>query len=271
MRKLSEVFGSKLNIPKRAIANIFVSFMTVILAILSVNGIFASQRVRWIFILGQDDDSLYTESEIIEASGIEYGQPLFSSDTETAQKNICKNKPYISEAVIRPWVFSIMTVRVKYDTPEYYINDEDKYYVLSGDLRILECVYSKDSLSGMDLVKLELPDNKTYRLGQVVTYGPQKEQEKYEFVRELIDSLKKSEYGDLITEIGIPNRFDGTYITFSDKCRIILGEPGNIDLKITYAVALLQKNTSDGYDGCCEINVADQKAGYTFRRMTSLD
>ncbi len=238
LKKLSKLWQKIISVNKRRLAVGLVVVLTVVLAVLTLWGLFDFQHAHIIKVYGE---SPYTDEEIIAASEIERGQLLFSIDPAKAEENILKGKnakPYIREVRVTRWFFSFVSIKVVADTPKYYIQiskSTEEYYLLSEDLRVLDCLYSKEGLEEKGLVYLELPELKTCNMGQVVEYG---EEGKNDFVRETIDYLELQEYGEMITAIGLPSRFEGAYITFYGRCRILLGKPekpDGLELKIERA------------------------------------
>ncbi len=257
LKKLQELWQRIRSVSKRSLAVGFTVAVTLLLAALTLWGLFDFQHIYFIRVHG---DSPYTEEEIIEAAGIERGQLLFSLDIDEAEKNILKNKPYIREVRVTRWFFSFVNIKVKSDKAKYYIQiskNTEEYYLLSEDLRVIDCRYSKEGFSEAGLVKLELPELKTCNMGQPVEYG---EEGKNEFVREIMDYLGRQEYADMITEIGLPGRFDGAYITFYGRCRIILGKPDDIELKIDRARAYIESLSGSGYIGYLTVDVSGKDA-----------
>ena len=232
LKKLSELWQKIIALPKRRLAVWLVVILSAITAVFVLRGFFDIQHVVWIGVGG---DSPYSDEEIVAASGVEYGQQLFSLDTHEIEQNILKSKPYIREVRVSRWFFCYLRINVVADSARYYIQiskSTEEYYLLSEDLRVLDCRYSKEGFEEAGLVYLELPELKTCNMGRFIEYG---EEGKNEFVLDIINYLNSQEYGDMISAIGLPGRFDGAYVTFYGRCRIILGKPTDIELKMERA------------------------------------
>ncbi len=256
LKKLSELWQKIRSVSKRSIAVGFTVAVTLLLAALTLWGLFDFQHAHFIRVHG---DSPYTDDEIIEAGGIERGQLLFSTDTDEVEKNILKNKPYIREVRVTRWFFSFLNIEVVADKAKYYIQISDtteEYYLLSEELRVIDCRYSTEGFADAGLIRIELPELKTCNMGQTVEYG---EEGKNEFVQEILDYLNRQEYADMITEIGLPGRFDGAYITFYGRLRIMLGKPDDIELKIERARRHIDSLSQNGYIGYMIVDVSRDK------------
>ncbi len=253
LEKLTELWQKIRSVSKRGLAVGFTVAVTLLLVALTLWGLFDFQHAYFIRVHG---DSPYTDDEIIEAAGIERGQLLFSTDPEQAEKNILKNKPYIREVRVTRWFFSFLNIKVVADKAKYYLQiskSTEEYYLLSEDLRVIDCRYSKEGFDELGLVRLELPELKTCNMGQPVEYG---DEGKNEFVREIMDYLARQEYSDMITEIGLPGRFDGAYLTFYGRCRIILGKPDDIELKLERAQRHIDTIAQGGHVGYLIVDVS---------------
>ncbi len=254
-KKLSKLWQKVISVSKHSLAVGFTVALTLMLAALTLWGLFDVQHIYFIRVHGE---SPYTDDEIVEAAGIERGQLLFSTDPGTAEQNILKNKPYIREVRVTRWFFSFLNIRVVSDKAKYYLQiskSTEEYYLLSEELRVVDCRYSTEGFEESGLIRLELPELKTCNMGQAVEYG---EQGKNEFVREIMDYLGRQEYADMITEIGLPGRFDGAYVTFFGRCRIILGKPEDIELKIERARRHIDSLSDDGTIGYLVVDVSTE-------------
>lgn len=253
LKKLSELWQKIIALKPRRLAIWLVVALSAFAAVFVFRGLFDIQRVVWI---GVNGESPYSDEEIVAASEVEYGQQLFSLEPEKIEQNILKSKPYIREVRVSRWFFCYLRINVVADSPKYYIQiseSTEEYYLLSEDLRVLDCRYSKESLEEAGLVFLELPDLKTCNMGQIIEYG---EEGKNEFVLDIINYLNSQEYGNMITAIGLPGRFDGAYVTFYGRCRILLGKPTDIELKMDRARKHIDVLSGNGNIGFLEIDVS---------------
>ena len=103
-------------------------------------------------------------------------------------------------------------------------------------------------------------DIETCVLGRTVEYGADS---KNSSVQEMLDYFYEKEYAGAITAIGLKSKFEGAYIEFYGKCRIIFGKPdiNNIENQIRLAYDILEMRNVDGeYIGFMKIDVSDGKS-----------
>ena len=248
-------FTDLLKRKKRVIAVALIVLLTAFVCALVVWGLFSVQHVRKIVVKGSEH---YTDEQIVAASEIAYGEPLFSLDTDTVEKNILENAPYVKEVRVTRTFFSRVVVRVKEDTAKYYIriaDDAKDVYVLSDDLRVIDYKNTDEGLERTGLIFLELPSLKRCNMCRYVEYG---EEGKNDYVKELLEYYEKSSFAQAITDIGLASRFDDTYIVLYGKCKIIFGGINDVERKLELVRSTLETHGLDNLSvGYTVINASD--------------
>lgn len=249
--KCSELLKRK----KRLLAVILLSLVTLLVGVLCVWGMFSVQHVRRIIVKGE---SHYTDEEIVAASLVEYGELLYSLNTEEIEKNILENAPYVKDVKVKRRFFSRVVIKLKADSAKYYIkiSDEAKdLYILSEDLRVIDYRASEERISSEELVYLELPHIRRCNMCQYVEYG---EETKNAYVKEMLEYFNNSSYASAITDIGLSSRFDDVYIVLYGKCKIIFGGTNDIEKKLDLVKRTLEAHGLDNLSvGYTKINISD--------------
>lgn len=223
--------------------------------------VYAFGRGGWIFVRGE---SPYTEEEIINATGVSRTE-LFFTDAEKAEASILASKPYIREVKLSR-LFCFAVIGVKADKPAYFIINDGDCFILSEQLRVIDCMSSVAEAKETGAVMLELPDLAVLRVGYPVEYGAE---DKNTYVADMLKLIKSKEYASAVTAIGLAGRYDDVYITFYGKCRIELGSINDFEEKMRIAETLLEDNRNSIYS-CAIINVSVPSRP-TFRPVDSLD
>ena len=209
-------------------------------------------------------ESPYTDEEIIRATGINSRLLLFA-DTEKAEKTLLESKPYIREARIEK-LLCFAVISVKADKPAYFIVNDGESFILSEDMRVIDCLSSVAEAREMGAVRLELPDLAVLKVGYPVEYDADG---KNTYVAKMLELIKSKDYAPYVTEIGLAGKYDDVYITFYGKCRIFLGSINDFEEKMRIAETLLEDNRDSIYS-CAVINVSVPDRP-TFRPVDSLD
>jgi len=260
IKKLSQLKEKvkSVRLERRKIATVVMVVLTVLLFAAAVWGLFSVQRIRKVVIKGECP---YSTEEIMDAAGIDYDEFLFSNDKEELKTDILQKLPYIRDVKIRRG-FGRMVIKVESDTAYYYMklteNSHD-CFLLSKELRVIDYKSSVESVKNSSLVYIELPymDIETCVLGKTVEYGAE---EKNGYVTEMLDHFHGKDYADAITAIGLKSKFEGGYIDFYGKCRIVFGKPdiNMIDTQMRLAYDILKAKQVDGdYIGYIKIDVSD--------------
>ena len=92
--------------------------------------------------------SVYSSQEIIDISGIEYGDSLFLIRESKAAMNICDEMPLIKSVKIVRGVPNKITITVTENKPVAYIKLDQNYWVIDSSCKILR----KDSLVPANLI-----------------------------------------------------------------------------------------------------------------------
>jgi len=261
IKKLSQLKEKVMSIKlkRRKAATVLMVVLTVLLFVAAVCGLFSVQHIKKVVVKGE---SPYSLSEIMDAGEIEYDEFLFSKDPDEIEAKILEKLPYIREVKVTRYWFSRLVIKVEADTAHYYMklteNAKD-CFILSKDLRVVDYKSDIDSVDGSGLIYIELPymDLDTCVLSKPVEYG---QADKNAYVKEFLDYFYGQDYAEAITAIGLKSKFEGAYIEFYGKCRIIFGKPDikNIDNQMRLAYEILEERHVDGdYIGFMKIDVSD--------------
>ena len=126
---------------------VFVFFLIVITAVLlSFNVMF-----RTTVITVKADGLPYTDEEIIETSGIDYGDNIFFSKRKAAVKNLVDKYPYVEGAQIRLRIPGTQIIEIDTAIPSYQVQFSGGFAVVSANCRILEI--NEKQKSGIPLLK----------------------------------------------------------------------------------------------------------------------
>ena len=253
VKNFSELKARFMKIKRRQMATAVMVVLTVLLVVLTVLEFFAVIRVTNIVIKGE---SPYTNEELLKIVGVEKGNFMYSFDKDDIETEILEQAPYIKNVNVSR-LFTRLVVKVEADTAKYYLKISDnsnEYYILSSDLRVLECRNNVASIKEQGLVYIELPHLAICSVGRYIEYT---EPEKCGYVKENLDYFSTEKYADTITAIGLSSRFDDCYVDFYGRCRVVFGKPENIEYKIGEATKILEDLSEVGNVPYLIINVSD--------------
>ena len=130
----------------------------------------------------------YTESSVIEASGIREGDNLYSFSTSDAENNITFHCPYIKSADITRTMPNSVSVAVTEDTAAYVCEIWGERVILSAGLRVL-CYADTEQTAG--LTELLLPPIDYSVAGRVITFEDTRNER---YVRDVLAAIAADSY-----------------------------------------------------------------------------
>ena len=260
IKKLSQLKEKvkSIKLERRKTATIVMIVLTALLFVAAVWGLFSVQRIKRVVVKGECP---YSTEDIMDAADIEYDGFLYSNDKDELKTKILERLPYIRDIKIRRGFFR-MVIKVECDTAYYYMKlteNSNDCFLLTKDLRVVDYKGSIDSVKNSSLIYIELPymDIETCVLGRTVEYGAD---EKNAYVTDMLEYFHNKEYSDAISSVGLKSKFEGGYVDFYGKCRIVFGKPdiNMIDTQMRLAYDILKAKHVDGdYIGYIKIDVSD--------------
>lgn len=188
-------------------------------------------------------DSIYDETQIINASGVTKGGNLFLCDLQRASQGVRKNLPYIARADVKRKIPS--TIIIDISASKAYIAVETASGIALADKegKILEFV-SGDKASGK-VIKLNAGTVFSAKLGENVfdsnngEDAGKEQKKKAEILKEIFDAIDKSGL-EKITSIDIKSSSD-IYIVYQNRLKLSIGSVSDIEYKLKSAVEIIKK------------------------------
>ena len=84
------------------------------------------------------DSSIYSDSQIIEASGIKINENMFLTDSQKAAKKIEAALPYVSDVTVKKSITGKMTLTVTETKAAMAFLEGENYLIISPDGKVLE-------------------------------------------------------------------------------------------------------------------------------------
>lgn len=244
---------------------IFGILAVVILTVLSTTVLFNLSKYR---ITG---DTVYTEQQIIDATGVNVGDNLILMDAGAVKDRLIAALPYVDKVEVSRNIFTCaLEIKLNPATAVANVKKNDRYYLVSENGRIMDaelkapdknCVvvlgfdpeYAKsgDFLSVTDegsrnmLTKL-LRAVKTY--DEIDDENEYETQQKYDCVFALIELCKELDISGHIKTIDISSIY-GIKLNYDNKLTLELGDMTDAKLKLTVGKNLIDKGEFDGEKG----------------------
>lgn len=220
------------------LALLLVAFVTALIAL-------AFFTVEEIEVIG---DSIYSYSEIISAAEIHESESLYYLDTNSVEKAIIEELPFINKVSVQSYFPNRVVISVE-GCDEIYITEHERgYCYISKDFRILEIT----DINRADAIFIKLPVKLTGSVGETELA------ENSGLAIKMLEYLKNYGFYHGLCSVDVRDRH-GVSFVFDGKYRIVIGAMTDVGEKMdaSYRVCF-----SDSFkrDACCIINVTDKKA-----------
>ncbi len=225
-------------------------FVIVLVAVIfSVTIIFKTDNIL------VEGDTIYSSEEIIEASGLYYGENIFLSPKKAAAKSIVDEYPYIESAEITIKIPGTQIITVTAAIPSYEVSVDDGYIVVSSSGRILE--YNEESSDSIPTVK-GVTVTET-GVGEYITYEKTSTQQ---IISEVIDAINDNSVSG-IYGIDISNAAN-IKLNYDNRITIYLGLPEDVSYKLRTAMTIIEDELTLSDKGDLDVSLAnsDRKSSY---------
>ena len=200
-------------------------------------------------------DVVYSESEIIKASGIEKGDNLIFLSSEILNKKISEKLPYVNSIRIKRRLPSTLEIVVEKTEPFMAVESDGYYILLNADGKVLE---KNLETVGEGIVLANLGEFDSAEIGEIIGVADEKALTK-------IDTLKESceEIGfEGISLLDVSDLYN-IKMVYQDRITLVLGETRRTTLssRLAFAKAAIetQNEENDMYRGTLNL-IVDGKA-----------
>lgn len=205
---------------------LFAIFVVATVSILSVTILFNAERIV------VEGSSKYTDEQLIEASGLSGNENLVRLDVSDARKRILEKMVYIDDIEIRKDFPSTITFAVKGAVPMADIYWNNKYYVVSHNMRILEIDnQAQQNITVVD--GIEAAENLIE--GDYFTAADEAQVELLNSIEAALEEVGLKN----ITEINIADKLDIT-LWYDGRIELMLGSTQQLNEKFIIAKTLIE-------------------------------
>ena len=185
--------------------------------------------------------ALYSEQEIIDASGIQTGKNLFLLNRGKAIAAIAAAMPYVRQAKINRVFPDTVRITVEESVPVAYIPHGGAYWLLDTDCKVLEKV-DESRTEGLAWIKGLHPE--AVEVGQILQVSAE-ESENLEFLSTTLHILTEKEMNDKVSAMDAANSADLRFY-YDDRFVVRLGKLEALENKLELLrITVAQKSDQD--------------------------
>lgn len=217
---------------KRNTVRKIIIWLLVIVVLVSAATVLSLTVFFHIDTINVSGNTVYTKDEVLAQCTIDKGENLFLSDTDTAERMLEQNLPYIYNAQITRKLPYTIQIKITEATPAYSIKNKDKTYILLDDnFKVLENAAKKPQ--GITISKADTVSSEP---GTQIKF---KDENIGECLSKLASCVKANSF-DEITAI-YSKGLNDNYVVYDKRITFKLGSCSNLDDKIYQCLTACEK------------------------------
>jgi len=211
-------------------------------------------RVSTITVTG---NLIYSEEEIIEASGIEAGDNLFFINRFSATSKIFNKLPYVEHISISRSLPNIIVIEVTESAAVAYVRGEDSIWAIDRSCKLLSAISEAEAQALIEVYGL-MPLAPS--VGGIVSPG-EAETPKVTYLSQILRMIVHLELQNDISYIDMSN-VSSPQFDYLGRFTVKLGSNEDVDYKFQLMIGAVQK-LEDGDSGVLDLSI-DKRAHLTY-------
>ena len=184
-----------------------------------------------------DGTAHYSYTQILKAAGLEKGDIIFFVSEKKLNQTLVNNFAYVRSVKVEKQYPSTVTITIEEEVPQYYIELQKEYFLLSAELRVLGRYYDEQKLLEFspDVQFIELPDVSRAVVANWLVFASESNSR---HTQEALTYLADSRVYDGVSNVDFSNRFDLT-ITYDNRLEIHMGSFTDFAYKLDLALGMI--------------------------------
>ena len=231
----------------------YVVLLAVLLVVFIIGAVAIFFRVHSITVKG---NTVYEDADIIAASGIERDMNIYLIDDKSVATGILSAFPYVKTVKVDRNIPSGVTLTLKCDEPNYYMDIKGEYFVVSRELRVMQRFLSKEELLSThpDIRRLTGGEIRSAIVGSEVVFV----NEAYsQAAKELLAILESTEVFSGVSSVDFSDRFN-VYVVYDGRLKANIGNSDDTELKLRF----MNEIVKDLGEARGTIDIKDVEAAY---------
>ena len=207
-----------------------------------------------------DGTGHYSYTQLLKTVDLEKGDLIFFVSEKKLNQKLVQEFAYVKSVKLEKQYPDTITITIEEEVPQYYIELQKEYFLLSAELRVLERFYDEDKLLEFapDVQLIEVPTVSRAVVAETLEFASESASRHTD---EALTILAKSRLYDGVSVVDFSNRFDLT-IVYENRMEIHLGSFKDFQYKLDLAIGMVHAY-SDQAKGKLEIiyNADDELRG----------
>ena len=176
----------------------------------------------------------YGAEDIINATGMETGKPLFGFDADDVENDILRAFPYIKDVSVSRKIPSTVNVEIIEETPAFVFRVVNDEYIVSETFKVLERVPAGSAPK--ELTVITTGTVAECIVGKEISFVETKLLASLKTLWETLDKYSQCGYVDYIEA---SERFD-LYFGYKGRIRVYVGDIKECDAKIRFFIKIME-------------------------------
>lgn len=236
---------------KRNIRFGLILFLTLVVGfIVSVTVFFRVDSVQ------VEGDTRYSESEVVDSSGIGIGENLFLCRGDNINDNIRKNLPYIASVNVEHQFPNRILLTLSETLGCAYVQCENGFALIDKDEKVLD-ILDAEPQNVAQIVGVKVADVKP---GEGIVFADDN-------IKGLISKIfiGMEKYLNDITEINLSDSHVLT-VVFQNRIKILFGSSVGLDYKLKTVVSILDGKISKDTSGTLDVSLVNENGRSYFKQ-----
>ncbi len=203
----------------------------------------------------------YDNSAVLEGIGMNKGDRLYDKSEKQIRESAKYNLPYIDSVEVSHIWPSTLVLTVEQAQPTFYVKISDDMYVLSQSRRVLSRTDNAETVEKNNLILLQIPDITSCVEGEFLETS----EETNLLLDTIITGLEECSELVNVTRINVNDKFNIEFM-YGTKYLVKLGDAKNLDVKIQFMNAIIEKKKNDGTSGIIDVSDEEGREG-TFKNF----
>lgn len=238
---------------KRRSRGITITLCVLLVLLLAVVGMILFCRIRTIEVTGSVH---YSEDQIRDASGLEYGGSIYQIDKPAIRRRITEQCPYVESVGIRRQLPDCLKITITETPARFYVRIGQECYVIDETLRVLERIPDEMEATYRGLGRVILPPCDYAVVGEHLTFSGDSILQEY--ITKAISGAMVSTIRARITLFDLRDKYN-LYAVSDDLYKLVLGDVSDITVKLNLADKILQDEMFDYAASRAQIDLRDTR------------
>ena len=195
------------------------------------------------------EEQNYDVNTVRSVGGASGGAILFFVNKNEIIENIKKDLPFVDSVTVKKEFPSTLTTSIVEERETFYFKYDDRYFVISSDLKVLALFENESELKAADyyskIIPVSIDDVKRVETTKKVVFF---DDESYRRSENVLTLLCKSELGAGLTSVDMSELYD-LKIVYDGRIEIFFGSHVNLEKKLLNVKSIIDQHsdTSKGY------------------------